>query len=71
MAGRAEPGLGGRTPCETGVGRDRDEVVRLVRQLDNAAERSRRDGHPALELSWMWGEIGLDDLLAARRSVKR
>ena len=59
------PALGGRTPREAAAGRDRDEVVRLVRQLENTAERSRRDGRPAFEASWVRGELGLDDLLAA------
>ena len=59
------PALRGRTPREAAAGRNRDEVVRLVRQLENTAERSRRDGRPAFEAGWIRGELGLDDLLAA------
>jgi hypothetical protein len=39
--------------------------VRLIRQLENTAERSKRQGRPAFEVSWIQGELGLDDLLAA------
>jgi len=59
------PALGGRTPRDVAAGEERDKVVRLVRQLENAAERSRREGRPAVEMGWLWGELGLDDLLAA------
>lgn len=59
------PALGGLTPREAAAGPDRHEVVRLIRQLENTAERSRRQGRPAFEVTWIPGELGLDDVLAA------
>lgn len=59
------PVLDGRTPREVAAGPDRNEVVRLIRQLENSAERSKREGRPAYEVSWIRSELGIDDLLAA------
>ena len=59
------PALGGVTPREAACGRNRHEVIRLIRQLENTAERARRQGRPAFEVSWIPRELGLEDLLAA------
>lgn len=57
--------LAGRTPREAVAGADRVEVVRLLRQIENSAERARRRGEPAPDVSRLRGELGLSDELAA------
>lgn len=57
--------LDGRTPREAVAGADRAEVVRLLRQIENGAERARRRGEPAPDVSRLRGELGLSDELAA------
>jgi hypothetical protein len=46
-------------------GEHRADVIRLVRGIENDAERSRRRGESFAEVSWMRGELGIDDELAA------
>lgn len=57
--------LDGQTPREAASGERRAEVVRLVRGIENSAERARRRGKPAAELAWLRGELGVEDELAA------
>lgn len=57
--------LAGRTPREAAVSPDRGEVVRLLHQLENSAERARRRGEPAIDVAELRDELGLDDELAA------
>jgi hypothetical protein len=57
--------LAGRTPREAVAGADRGEVVRLLRQIENGAERARRRGEPAVDVAPLRGELGLNDELAA------
>ena len=57
--------LGGRTPREAVAGADRAEVVRLLRQIENGAERARRRGEPAADVTPLRDELGLSDELAA------
>jgi len=57
--------LDGRTPREAVAGADRAKVVRLLRQIENGAERARRRGDPAPDVSRLRGELGLSDELAA------
>lgn len=57
--------LAGRTPREAVAGADRVEVVRLLRQIENSAERARRRGEPVPDVSRLRGELGLSDELAA------
>ena len=57
--------LDGRTPREAVVGADRAEVVRLLRQIENGAERARRCGEPAVDVGRLRNELGLSDELAA------
>ena len=57
--------LDGRTPREAVAGADRTEVVRLLRQIENGAERARRSGAPAADVSRLRDELGLNDELAA------
>lgn len=57
--------LGGRTPREAVAGGEREEVVRLLRQIENGAERARRRGEPAADVARLRGELGLNDELAA------
>jgi SEC-C motif len=57
--------LAGRTPREVAAGPDRAEVVRLLHQIENSAERARRRGEPAVDVARLRHELGLDDELAA------
>jgi hypothetical protein len=57
--------LDGRTPREAAIGKDRTEVVRLLRQLENGAERARLRGDPAVDVAPLRDELGLHDDLAA------
>lgn len=59
------PLLDGRTPREAVVGANRAEVVRLLRQIENGAERARRRGEPAADVARLRDELGLSDELAA------
>jgi hypothetical protein len=59
------PRLRGCTPREAARGAERAEVVSLLRQIENSAERSRRLGEPALDVTALWSELGLDGELAA------
>ena len=59
------PLLDGRTPREAVAGADRAEVFRLLRQIENGAERARRRGEPAVDVTPLRGELGLSDELAA------
>jgi Protein of unknown function (DUF2384) len=57
--------LDGHTPREAVVGAHREEVVRLLRQIENGAERTRRRGEPAVDVARLRDEPGLSDELAA------
>lgn len=59
------PQLKGNTPREAAVGERRSDVVRLVRGIENGADRARRRGEPFADLAWMRGELRLEDELAA------
>lgn len=59
------PALNGETPREAVAGERRDEVVRLVRGLENHADRARRRGEPGAEVSWLRTELAIEDELAA------
>jgi hypothetical protein len=37
----------------------RPKVESLVRNIENGAERNRRGGEPAADLSWIRNELGL------------
>lgn len=57
--------LGGCTPREAAAGANRVEVLRLLRQIENGAERARRHGEPGVDVARLRGELGLGDDLAA------
>ena len=57
--------LDGMTPREAAVGERRSDVVRLMRGIENGAERAQRGGQPFADVSWMRGELDLGDELAA------
>ena len=59
------PVLDGETPREAVAGERRDDVVRLVRGLENDADRARRRGEPGAEVSWLRTELAIEDELAA------
>jgi hypothetical protein len=59
------PALGGETPSEAVEGARRGEVVRLLRGIENRAERSGRQGEPGVDAAWLRAELALDDELAA------
>jgi hypothetical protein len=57
--------LAGRTPREAAAGQHRAELVRLLRQIENSAERARRRGEPTIDVARLRVELGLGDELAA------
>ena len=59
------PALGGETPREAARGERRDDVLRLVRGIENQADRSRRRGEPGVDVEWLRAELSIDDELAA------
>ncbi len=59
------PALGGETPREAAMGERRDDVLRLVRRIENQADRSRRRGEPGVHVEWLRAELAIDDELAA------
>ncbi len=59
------PELDDRTPRSAAACERRSEVIRLLRGIENGAERARRQGEPAAEVAWMREELGLEDELAA------
>jgi len=62
--GEPHPALDGRTPRQALSGPARADVVRLVRQLENIAERARRNGEPAPDIAQIRRDLALDDLAA-------
>lgn len=59
------PQLDGETPRQAAGGERRHDVVRLVRGIENGVERAQRGGQPFADVSWMRGELGVVDELAA------
>ncbi len=60
------PALDGRTPREAIKDGRRGDVIRLVRGIENAAERARRRGDAFADVGWMRSELGIaDEQLAA------
>lgn len=57
--------LDGRTSREAVAGPDRPELVRLLRQIENGAERARRRGRPAADVTPLRDELGLSEELVA------
>lgn len=59
------PALGGESPREAAGGERRGEVVKLLRGIENRAERADRRGEPGVDAAWLRAELALDDELAA------
>lgn len=59
------PALGGESPREAAGGERRGEVVKLLRGIENRAERAGRQGEPGVDAAWLRAELALDDELAA------
>jgi hypothetical protein len=57
--------LDGQTPREAAAGEREADVVRLVRGLENSAERASRRGQPATDVAWIRSELGLEQTLVA------
>ncbi|HVA39013.1 MAG TPA: SEC-C domain-containing protein [Candidatus Dormibacteraeota bacterium] len=56
------PALGGRTPRHAVKLKTlRPKVVTLLKDLERMSERSRAEGHPAIDVAWLWTELGLTD----------
>jgi hypothetical protein len=55
------PALGGRTPRHAArLKTARPALVDLLKGLENQMERARRSGLPAMDVGWMWEELGLE-----------
>lgn len=59
------PVLGGESPREAAGGERRGEVVKLLRSIENRAERAGRQGEPGVDAACLRAELALDDELAA------
>ena len=58
------PQLEGSTPRASVAGEDRADVIRLVRGIENGAERAARRGEPFGDVAWLREELGLESDLA-------
>lgn len=55
------PALDGRTPRHAArLKTQRAKVVALLKDLEHHMDRDRREGNPAIELGWLWNELGLE-----------
>lgn len=55
------PALDGRTPRKAARTKTwRSAVIDLVKGIENQIERGRLDGQPAIDVSWLWEELGLE-----------
>ena len=54
------PALGNRTPRHAAKLKTvRPRLIALLKDFESSAERQRRAGDSAYDLSWMWEELGL------------
>ncbi|MGE0552556.1 MAG: hypothetical protein AB7R55_03915 [Gemmatimonadales bacterium] len=54
------PALGGRTPRHAArLKTVRPKVIELLKQIENGLARERAAGRPAIDLAWLWAELGL------------
>jgi len=55
------PALGNRTPRHAArLKTMRPRLIALLKEFENSSERLRREGRPAYDFGWMWGELGLE-----------
>jgi len=55
------PALDGRTPRHAArLKTMRSRVVALLKVLENGMDRERREGRPAIDLGWLWNDLGLE-----------
>lgn len=59
------PSLGGETPREAAAGKRHDDVVTLVRGIENRADRAQRRGETGADMAWLRAELAIEDDLAA------
>ena len=59
------PALGGESPREAATGERRSDVVKLLRGIENRAERAGRQGESGVDAAWLRAQLALDDELAA------
>ncbi len=54
------PALGGRTPRHAvRLKTVRPKVIEMLKDIENGMARERAAGRPAIELDWLWAELGL------------
>lgn len=61
----AEPVERDVTPIEEHLEGRRADVVRLVRVIENHADRARHRGEPGADVEWLRAELAIDEDLAA------
>ncbi|MGH7657071.1 MAG: YecA family protein [Gemmatimonadales bacterium] len=55
------PALGNRTPRKAArLKTVRPKLVALLKGLESQMARDRREGRPAIDVGWMWEELGVD-----------
>ena len=57
----------GRTAVDLYLDRERSrlksarpKLISLLKHMESMSEHQRREGRPAYDFGWMWGELGLD-----------
>ena len=54
------PALGGRTPRHAvRLKTVRPKVIELLKDIENGMARERAAGRPAIDLDWLWAELGV------------
>jgi hypothetical protein len=55
------PVLGGKTPRQAiRSKKGREQVKELLKSFENAEEHNKKEGDAYYDLSWMWGELGIE-----------
>lgn len=53
------PALDGKTPMEmVALPGGRERVAELLKGIENDQEKQRRDGHPVIDIGWIWEKLG-------------
>jgi hypothetical protein len=54
------PALGDKTPKQAMRSKKgRQQVIELLKQVENMEESNKRDGRPCYDFSWIWDELGI------------
>jgi hypothetical protein len=55
------PALGGKSPRQAKMSKTgKQQVIELLKFMENTEEKNRRDGRPSYDIDWVWGELGIE-----------